>query len=77
MKNELRDLQAKALAKLPPEYRLAFEMNRFEQKSTVEIAEAMGVSVKTIERYRNKATEILREELKDYLPLLLFLFPVN
>lgn len=65
------------MAKLPPEYRLAFEMSRFEQKSTVEIAEAMGVSVKTIERYRNKATEILREELKDYLPLLLFLFPVN
>lgn len=74
---ELQVLLAKTLAKLPPEYRLAFEMSRIEEKSSAEIAEAMGVSVRTVERYRNKATEILKEELKDYLSLLLFLLPVQ
>ena len=38
-----------------------------------EIAEIMGVSVRTVERYRNKALDILKKELKDYLPFLLFL----
>ena len=48
-------------------------MSRMEQKSMDEIAEIMGVSVRTVERYRNKALDILKKELKDYLPFLLFL----
>lgn len=68
---ELRELLNKTLAKLPPEYRLAFEMNRFENKSIEEIAEIMGVSDRTVKRYKSKAIEILKEELKDYLPLLM------
>lgn len=68
---ELRELLNKTLAKLPPEYRLAFEMNRFENKSTEEIAEIMGVSDRTVKRYKSRAIEILKEELKDYLPLLM------
>ncbi|RHO65814.1 RNA polymerase sigma-70 factor [Parabacteroides sp. AF48-14] len=71
--NELEALLAKTLEKLPPEYRMAFEMSRMEQKSMEEIAEIMGVSIRTVERYRNKALEILKKELKDYLPLLLLL----
>lgn len=68
---ELRELLDKTLAKLPPEYRLAFEMNRFENKSIEEIAEIMGVSDRTVKRYKSRAIEILKEELKDYLPLLM------
>ncbi len=71
--NELEALLAKTLEKLPPEYRMAFEMSRMEQRSMEEIAEIMGVSIRTVERYRNKALEILKKELKDYLPLLLLL----
>lgn len=67
---ELQELLSKTLAKLPEEYRIAFEMSRMEGKSLNEIAEKMGVSVRTVERYRNKALEILKQELKDYLPLL-------
>lgn len=74
--NELRTLLANALAKLPVEYRIAFEMSRLEGKTSAEIAEVMSVSVRTVERYRNKATEIIKEELKDYLPLLFLLFPL-
>ncbi|GHU15548.1 RNA polymerase sigma-70 factor [Betaproteobacteria bacterium] len=64
---ELEDLLAQILEKLPEEYRLAFIMNRFGDKSTTEIAAIMHVSVRTVERYRNRALEILRDELKDYL----------
>ena len=74
MLNELETLLEQTLTKLPPEYRMAFEMSRMEQKSMDEIAEIMGVSVRTVERYRNKALDILKKELKDYLPVLLFLF---
>lgn len=71
--NELETLLEQTLAKLPPEYRMAFEMSRMEQKNMSEIAETLGISIRTAERYRNKALDILQKELKDYLPLLLLL----
>ncbi|MDR1936986.1 MAG: RNA polymerase sigma-70 factor, partial [Tannerellaceae bacterium] len=74
---ELQDLLARTLEKLPEAYRLAFWLSRFEDKSTAEIAEMMNVSVRTVERYRQRATEILRNELKDYLPFLLLYFLSN
>ncbi|MDR2809357.1 MAG: RNA polymerase sigma-70 factor [Tannerellaceae bacterium] len=70
---ELEELLDRTLRKLPEAYRLAFVMSRFEEKSSAEIAQVMHVSVRTVERYRAHATEILRDELKDYLPLLLVL----
>lgn len=72
MLNELEQLLADALTRLPPEYRMAFEMSRLEDRPAGEVAEAMGVSVRTVERYRNRAVEILKTELKDYLPLVIF-----
>ena len=66
---ELQTLLREALAKLPENYRYVFEKNRFENKSYGEIAEDMQISIRTVERYKNKAIEILKTELKDYLPL--------
>jgi RNA polymerase sigma-70 factor (ECF subfamily) len=65
--NELQDMLEKTLKKLPEEYRLAFIMSRFDEKSVPEIAGAMGISTRTVERYRNRAEEILKEELKRLL----------
>jgi RNA polymerase sigma-70 factor (ECF subfamily) len=73
MLDELEQLLAGALAKLPPEYRIAFELSRMEEQPVSEIARVMGVSVRTVERYRNRAVEILKTELKDYLPLVILL----
>jgi RNA polymerase sigma-70 factor (ECF subfamily) len=73
MLNELEQLLAGALTRLPPEYRMVFEMSRLEDRPVGEIAKAMGVSVRTVERYRNRAVEILKNELKDYLPLVIFI----
>lgn len=68
--NELQDLLTVALAKLPEAYRRVFELNRLEDKSYGEIAEEMNLSIRTVERYKNKAIEILKKELKDYLPFM-------
>ncbi|WP_347394427.1 sigma-70 family RNA polymerase sigma factor, partial [Parabacteroides leei] len=68
---ELQELLAKALNKLPEDYRRVFILNRFEDKSYGEIAESMDISTRTVERYKNKAIELLKKDLKDYLPLLI------
>ncbi|MDR0758237.1 MAG: RNA polymerase sigma-70 factor [Tannerella sp.] len=73
MLDELERLLADALDKLPPEYRMAFEMSRMEEQPVSEIARVMNVSVRTVERYRNKALEILKSELKDYFPIVVLL----
>lgn len=72
---ELQALLDKALSKLPETYRLVFEMNRLEGKSFDEIAETLNISVRTAKRYKSQATDILKEDLKDYLSLVLFLSP--
>lgn len=73
--NELQKMIDDALQKLPENVRRAFELNRFQEMTYVQIAEEMQVSVKTIESYMSRALKILREELKDYLPfMLLFLW---
>ena len=59
---ELQTLLREALAKLPENYRYVFEKNRFENKSYGEIAEDMQISIRTVERYKNKAIEILKTE---------------
>ena len=71
---ELVQLLENALAKLPDNYRQVYEMSRFESKKNREIADSLGVSEKTVERYKRKVEAFLRIELKEYLPLL-FLFP--
>ena len=74
---ELEKLLEQTLAMLPPEYRLAFELNRMEGKSLDEVAQQMGVSIRTVERYRDKAIALLQTELKEYLPLFLLLFAMK
>jgi len=72
--NELEQIIGKAIQKLPPNIREAFEMNRFKGMTYNEIAQQMSLSPKTIEAYISKALSILRVELKDYLPLFFLIF---
>ena len=62
------------LNKLPENYRTVFIKSFFEGKTHTEIAEEMNLSVKSINRYKQKRMELLRNELKEYMPLLLLLF---
>lgn len=71
---ELQNKIKTALSKLSPPVREVFEKSRFEDKKNREIAEELGISVKTVEAHVSKALKLLRTELKEYLPLLYILF---
>lgn len=60
-----------ALNELPEQCRTIFQMSRFEELKYREIADRLGLSVKTIENQMSKALKILRLELADFLTLLL------
>ena len=70
--DELYRMLYDTLNKLPENYRTVFHKSFFEGKTHAEIAEEMNLSVKSSNRYKQKTMELLRNELKDYLPLLLF-----
>ena len=63
----------RAMEKLPEQCRLVFKLSRFEELKYAEIAEHLDISVKTVENQMGKALRIMREQLKDYLPLLIVL----
>ena len=69
--SELEERIYKALNKLPEQCRLVFKLSRFEELKYAEIAEQLNISVKTVENQMGKALKIMREQLKDYLPLLI------
>ena len=69
--SELQETIKKAIEKLPPKCREIFELNRFEGKRYKEIAEQLNISLKTVENQMGKALKVMREELKELLPLLL------
>lgn len=61
-----------ALLHLPDNYREAFELNRFQHLTYNEIAQKLDISPKTVDYRIQQALKILRVELRDYLPLLIF-----
>jgi RNA polymerase sigma-70 factor (family 1) len=72
--SELKKNLEIALNKLPEEVSRAFYLNRFEDHTYDEIAEKLKVSVRTVEVRISKALALLREELKDFLMIVLILF---
>jgi len=67
--DELQSKVQSALEKLPASCRMIFEMSRFQDKKNKEIAEELGLSIKTVEAQISKALKLMRNYLKDYLPL--------
>lgn len=72
--HELSRRIRQALDDLPPAYREAFVMHRFKNMTYKEIASLLNVSPKTVDYRIQQALKLLRIELKDYLPLLAYLF---
>lgn len=71
--NELEHRIKLAMEELPEQCRLVFKLSRFEELKYSEIAEQLNISVKTVENHMGKALRIMREQLRDYLPLILLL----
>ncbi|MCB0489000.1 MAG: RNA polymerase sigma-70 factor, partial [Cyclobacteriaceae bacterium] len=71
--NELEREITMAINSLPEKCRIIFEMSRFEELKYAEIADKLGLSVKTVEAQMSKALSILRRHLADFLSLLIFL----
>jgi RNA polymerase sigma-70 factor (ECF subfamily) len=70
----LSELQTKinnACGKLQPRTREIFSLSRFKGLSNDEIADQLNISKRTVETQISKALKVLREELKDYLFLLM------
>ncbi|MBW8688064.1 RNA polymerase sigma-70 factor [Chitinophaga rhizophila] len=70
---ELERRYQQALELLPERCREVFILSRQQQLKYHEIAAVMNISVKTVENQMGKALKIMHKELKDYLPLILFL----
>lgn len=68
-KFELQQQIDKAIQGLPTERQRIFRMSRFDGMKYQEIADELGISVKTVEAQMGKALKTLRTELSDYLPV--------
>ena len=74
---EIEKVIANAIDKLPERCREIFLKSRIEGMKYREIAEELNISANTVENHIAIALKKLRVELKDYLPLLLFLVSVK
>lgn len=71
---EIERIIENTLAGLTPQCRRIFELSRFENKKNKEIAEELEISVKAVEGQITKALKVFKTTLKDYLPLVSYLF---
>lgn len=80
--NESRNLLTKAIEKLPPQQKKAFELSRIEGKKHEEIARLMNISKETVKKHVMEASRTLKRIfyfrnttlLSWFFLLLLFLF---
>ena len=75
LKTELEKQIHNAINTLPEQCRLVFKLSRFEEMKYAEIATHLGISIKTVENHMGKALRLMREQLKDYLPIIVALMP--
>ena len=71
---ELSKLLKSAFSSMPQKTREIFELSRNEGLKYNEIAEKLEISVKTVEAHMGNALKILRENLKDYLGIVVVIF---
>jgi RNA polymerase sigma-70 factor, ECF subfamily len=71
--NELEERIQHAMEVLPEQCRLVFKLSRFEELKYSEIATQLNISIKTVENHMGKALKIMRDQLKDYLPILIII----
>ncbi|MEZ5199567.1 MAG: RNA polymerase sigma-70 factor [Bacteroidales bacterium] len=71
---DIEQIIQETLVNLPPQCRKVFELSRFQEMKNREIAEELNISIKTVEGHISKSIKIFKVALKDYLPLVAYLF---
>ncbi len=71
---EVEDIIERTLLSLPEQTRIIFELSRYEGLSVKEIALQLDMKPKAVEYHITRSLKVLRANLKDYLPLVIFLF---
>jgi len=64
------------IEQLPEKCREVFELSRFDGDSHKVIATKLGISTKTIENHITKALKILKEQLRDILPVFFIIISI-
>ncbi len=72
--SELDELIQKTIDELPEKCRLVFTKSRFENKKNQEIAEELGIAVKSVEANMTRALKVFRKTLSDYQFIFFILF---
>ncbi|MCE6989570.1 RNA polymerase sigma factor [Dyadobacter sp. CY323] len=65
------------LQQLPPKTSRVFHMSRLEFKTNREIAAALDITERTVEHHITQSLKLLRQQLRDFLPLLLMVWLGN
>lgn len=72
--SEIEKIIRETMDQLPPQCRNVFYLSRFEGRKNKEISEELNISVKAVEGHISKALKLFRENLKEFIPLVAFLF---
>ena len=75
--DELQRKAAEALNNLPVKCRAVFIMCRHENMTYQEVADAMEISVKTVENQMGKALKTLRQQLSPYFDVISLIIFLN
>ncbi|MDF9798734.1 RNA polymerase sigma-70 factor (family 1) [Catalinimonas alkaloidigena] len=69
--NELREKIEQVVEELPPRCKQVYVLRRYEDRSVTEIAERLGMSVRTVENHLYHATKILKNKINPVTILLI------
>ena len=69
IEKELGEKVMEVMDELPEKCRMVFRMSRIDGLKNQEIADRLGLSVKTVEKHISKALDIYRKKFAGYLPL--------
>jgi len=70
---ELEVLIYDLIEQLPPECKKIFKLSRFEELKYQQIADQLNLSVKTVETQMSRALKFLRQNLWEYIKILVFI----